>query len=41
MTDKEGKYKVGPLYDDLKYEVEAIKEDYIFKKEGHNFKAQK
>lgn len=40
-TDTSGKYKVGPLYDDQVYEVEASKEDYVFKKEGNNFKAQK
>ena len=39
MTDKHGKYRVGPLYDDVKYNVEATKEDYIFTKDGHNFKA--
>jgi hypothetical protein len=38
-TDKDGKYKIGPLYDDQVYDVEAFKEDYIFKKEGTNFKA--
>ena len=39
LTDAQGKYKVGPLYDDQTYEIEASKEDYIFKKEGNNFKA--
>jgi len=43
MTDKAGNYKVGPLYDDQTYEIEAFKVDYIFKKETgtNNFKAQK
>jgi hypothetical protein len=40
-TDRQGNYKVGPLYDDLQYDVEASKEDYVFKKDGFNFSAQK
>ncbi|CDW74259.1 nodal modulator 1-like [Stylonychia lemnae] len=38
-----GEYKVGPLYDDQQYEIEASKEDYIIKRDGtsYNFKSQK
>jgi hypothetical protein len=39
LTNASGSYKVGPLYDDVEYDIEASKEDYIFKKEGNNFKA--
>jgi hypothetical protein len=42
QTDAAGQYKVGSLYDDLVYSVEAAKEDYIFKKETNTtFKAHK
>jgi len=41
-SDKQGNYRVGPLYDDLTYEIRASKEDYNFQGDGKgNFKAQK
>ena len=30
LTDASGHYKVGPLYDDQQYDVEASLEDYLF-----------
>mmetsp|Transcript_21854 Transcript_21854/g.16214 ORF Transcript_21854/g.16214 Transcript_21854/m.16214 type:complete len:170 (+) Transcript_21854:1237-1746(+) len=37
----DGKYRVGPLYDDQEYLLEAVKEDYSFTQDGNNFSAKK
>eukprot|EP01114_Cavostelium_apophysatum_P010153 TRINITY_DN2361_c0_g1_i6.p1 TRINITY_DN2361_c0_g1~~TRINITY_DN2361_c0_g1_i6.p1 ORF type:complete len:1184 (-),score=357.86 TRINITY_DN2361_c0_g1_i6:30-3581(-) len=42
QTGKDGKYKIGPLYDDVEYQIVANKEGYNFEETtARNFKAFK